>query len=352
MQIPMLSFDFLVIGGGIAGCSLALELDMLGQKVLLTDFRREITSSAIAAGLINPIVPRGVKLTWKAEEWFLKIPAFYDRHEKVLGEIFYQSMPMFHLYPNAAEAAFWENRLGTPFMQGWAEHVTEAETPGGIKAPFGYANIYHAGKVRVHAYCEAVHAYFLRKNSFMQELVQWQDLEMAENQVGWRNYHFKKVIWANGYQAMEVPIWEGLPFRPNRGHILSLRMEEKLPLGIYKRKHWLVPGESDGIWLAGSNFRNQHWRQEHAEDVEEIMNGLRSLYVKPLEILAAPSAVRPAVADRRPFLGSLSGMPLQVIFNGLGSKGSSLVAALAPMLANWLLEKGEIDPEVWVGRSE
>ncbi|HPH83217.1 MAG TPA: FAD-dependent oxidoreductase, partial [Flavobacteriales bacterium] len=60
--------DFLIIGQGIAGTTLALELISRGSEVLVIDVFDEHNSSRVAAGLFNALVFKRITLGWRAKE--------------------------------------------------------------------------------------------------------------------------------------------------------------------------------------------------------------------------------------------------------------------------------------------
>jgi flavin-dependent dehydrogenase len=68
----------LIIGAGIAGSTLAMELDAHGHSVTLFDNQFEHSSSRVAAGLLNPIVPKGVRKTWQCHNIFPHVFDYYQ----------------------------------------------------------------------------------------------------------------------------------------------------------------------------------------------------------------------------------------------------------------------------------
>ena len=47
--------EFTIVGGGLAGCSLAIALHQRGKDVKIVDRGDSVTSTKIAAGIVNPI---------------------------------------------------------------------------------------------------------------------------------------------------------------------------------------------------------------------------------------------------------------------------------------------------------
>ncbi len=64
----MTNCDFLVVGHGIAGATLAYVLRERGHRVLVYDPGQENSASNVAAGLMNPVAGKRLALTWRAAE--------------------------------------------------------------------------------------------------------------------------------------------------------------------------------------------------------------------------------------------------------------------------------------------
>ena len=86
-----MKYDYIIVGGGIAGTVLALTLLEKDQKVLLIDQVRQDSSSRVAAGLFNPVTGKRSVLTWKANQIFPFLHDFYERWQKKLDQQFLKS---------------------------------------------------------------------------------------------------------------------------------------------------------------------------------------------------------------------------------------------------------------------
>ena len=116
------------------------------------------------------------------------------------------------------------------------------------------------------------------------------------------------------------------------------------------RDRFLVPLEEDLFWF-GSNYEWEDLTffptQEGRKHLEERLEDILQLKVEIVEHLAA---VRPILKDRRPVLGLHPSIPTIGIFNGLGTKGTSIAPFWADQFVRYLLEKKEIPEEVSVER--
>jgi len=82
-----------VIGFGIAGACVALQLQRSGRQVRVIDDGRE-GSSHVAAGLVNPVAGRNFEPSWEVSEaWAVALPFYRE-----LGEGLYQELPILRLW--------------------------------------------------------------------------------------------------------------------------------------------------------------------------------------------------------------------------------------------------------------
>ena len=61
--------DFLIIGQGIAGSTLALELLKREKTVLVVDRQDAGSSTRVAAGLVTPLTGKGMNAAWRQEQY-------------------------------------------------------------------------------------------------------------------------------------------------------------------------------------------------------------------------------------------------------------------------------------------
>jgi flavin-dependent dehydrogenase len=77
--------EFLIVGAGIAGTSLALELHKRGSSVEIIDAYNPLSSSRVAAGMMNPMVPRNVQKAWYCDAIYPSVFEYYEEWQSVFG---------------------------------------------------------------------------------------------------------------------------------------------------------------------------------------------------------------------------------------------------------------------------
>ena len=81
----MESQHVLIIGAGLAGTSLAHQLLAKGHRVQLID-RGTNHSTAVAAGMVNPMVFRRMNKSWRLDEFISEARNFYLQLEQTVQD--------------------------------------------------------------------------------------------------------------------------------------------------------------------------------------------------------------------------------------------------------------------------
>src|ERR1700722_11248029 len=111
--------DVLIVGQGISGTFLSLELERAGISHLVIDERRPFSASRAAAGLINPVTGRRIVTTWMIDELLPFAVEVYGRLEGVLGHSFLQAATVTDFFPTAQMLLAFLQRLeeGGPYLR-------------------------------------------------------------------------------------------------------------------------------------------------------------------------------------------------------------------------------------------
>jgi glycine/D-amino acid oxidase-like deaminating enzyme len=100
----------LIIGGGLAGTTLAWQLHQRGAPFLVVDRDEPQTSSKVAAGLITPITGMRLVLNWRIDTLFPEATAFYQQLERELGSRFYHETGIVSLLQDDQAVTQWQKR--------------------------------------------------------------------------------------------------------------------------------------------------------------------------------------------------------------------------------------------------
>lgn len=345
------TFDYIIIGAGIAGTSLALELHKRNQRLLIVDEFKENSSSRVAAGMLSPIVPRNVQKTWKCFEIFPNVYDYYRQWEEILNEKFIYQIPGLQIHKNASHTKNWRKRSKERGFDILLKDIPPEENNYPFELPFGGSINLLSGRLDVQKFMDSAHNFLsLNGQTIINDSLNYAEIIEQSDFVEYKNYKAKGIIFCEGYGVRNNPWYSTIPLNPSSGDLFTYEIKDLDPSYIYKMKEWIIP-IGDHKWLAGSTYHFENDDETiYSTDADEMLAQFQQWIKKPITVLEHKKGVRPTVHGRRPYLGSRIDHPRLFVYNGLGSKGSSLVSYFSPKYAEHLIDKSELMPEVDVNR--
>ncbi len=337
-----MSAPALIVGGGLAGTTLAWTLHFRGVPFVLADAGDPSSASRVAAGFVNPITGQRLALSWNYHAFLAAAERFYSRVETVLHRTLFVRQPMVRLFQNDLERERYDRKVGT------FEIATRALSLDASRfaAPLGGFELPDAARLHVAEYLAASHAYFGER--YRAAEVDPASLEVRSDSVrvpDW-NESFRVAVFCQGAGGRANPLFDPLPFAPAKGEILTLRIPGLDEDRIVNRGVWLVR-EAGEFYRAGSTYdRDRLDTAPTAAGRAEIETRLREFLRTPFEVVGHVAGIRPILDDRKPLLGRHPRCDSLAVFNGLGSKGSLQAPYFAEQLANDLCGAGAIDADV------
>ena len=306
---------FEIIGAGLAGCSLAWCLQERGIGVVLVDDLRPGSASRVAAGLINPVTGKHYEPSWRIGEFLPEAVDFFTRIGALLGRTLWFPMPVVRLVGDRE----WDKaarKLESPEVSRWVEAVDER-----VDGWRARVTLKGGGRVDTRAFCEGTAARFGLR-------------EQAPRK--------GRIVRCGGAFDLMEGVLGG--HRCAKGEILTVRLagadESRILIG---GGGWLVP-VGGGLFKAGATYE---W---DALDGRPTPGGrarveaiLQALGFTDFEVIAQKAGIRPIVRRSMPLIGRSGG---ELVFNGLGSKGSLYAPGVARRLGDWLVDGTPIDPEL------
>ena len=74
-----MEYDFLIVGQGITGSILAIELEARKKKFKIINLNSDHTSSKVAAGIMHPLALKRGSIAWRGKEFFEFSNQFYKK---------------------------------------------------------------------------------------------------------------------------------------------------------------------------------------------------------------------------------------------------------------------------------
>ena len=106
--------NFLIVGQGIAGTTLAHQLEKHGQSFLIIDNNPSISSSKIASGLWNPVVLKRMKKVWRADDMLNVLDDYYNYVEDKLNVSIIENKKIQRIFFSKEEQNRWYEHCDNP----------------------------------------------------------------------------------------------------------------------------------------------------------------------------------------------------------------------------------------------
>jgi glycine/D-amino acid oxidase-like deaminating enzyme len=348
----MTSCDFLVVGHGLAGATLAYALRQRGHQVIVFDPGQTDSASNVAAGLINPVAGKRFALTWKATELLPAAAAFYRELEQRFAQRFFFETPILKIFGSLEEQ---QMLLARGADHAWGDFVADLLTtdPGlpGVQAPVGGAWLRHGGYVAVRELLAALATEGEQAGWLWRETFDWAQLvtDTAGATYATR-VQARHVICCEGAAAIHNPYFNWLPLTPNQGEVLDVDCPELSDAQVLNRGAYVVPVGA-GRFRVGATYRWPPFADGPTPAArQELTDRLAAITHQPFAVVGQRAGVRPAVRDRKPLLGLHPTVPRLSFCGGYGSKGVLLAPRMASLLADWLEGRADLWPEVAVQR--
>lgn len=357
-------FDYLILGAGIAGLSLADALDERGFEVCVVE-KNDIGAGASGTpgALVNPATGRRASKVWKAEHCY---KAIADNLEKVSP---YSERP-FYRKNGVLRPALTEKMAGkmreqyeeNDWKNGWCEWMDESELRAfhpGIECVIGGLWLPLGMTVDSAEYLRALSRYLMTRGV---EIITGHSATPAEAAGHWtlslsgRRIKAGDLVYCTGHQTISSPYWKGLPLHPIKGQIVRFSTNGQ-PLdfdhSISSLGYIANLGEEDTFYQ-GSTYEHDFEGLRPDDYGKEY---LRERLEKTLPRLASEvtaeegwAGVRVSTPNRKPVLGRHPEKENLHIFTALGSKGLMYGKYLAAQYADFLAHKGSIYKSVSIQR--
>jgi glycine/D-amino acid oxidase-like deaminating enzyme len=288
-----------------------------------------------AAGLMNPISGPRLALGEDEESFWTAARAFYRHWEAEFGARCLEERPIFRLFTDAEQAAQWAKRTNDPRYAPWYEPLPVEWDPSRYRcAPGGGFVTKRCGRLDVAGFLDAARQWLRDRGAYRQGRV---DPDQG-------------AVWCLGFRSREQGPFQNVPVRPARGTIFTIRAPDLRETQIVHAGKWLVPIGED-LYRTGSTYEWEPLDVRPSEQGRaELTRFLNGFLRCDWELVQEDAGIRPMANRGRPFLGRHPDRPEQILFNGLGSRGSLLAPFYAGHLLDHLERDTPLDPRVDAGR--
>lgn len=342
--------DFLIVGQGIAGSVLALQLIQSGYSVCVIDKPELSLSSKVAAGIWNPIVFRRLTESWLASELVPELISFYASCEKLFDTKL--------VYHRNIIKPFGEEQEKNLWLKKSQENHTFLDT--NIYTNFklsstrnfdNYSQVKNAGNIDLMSFLNHTKSYLKEKQNYLEAYFSYADLIINTNDVQYKSITAKQIVFCEGYLISQNPYFNWIPMKPAKGETLTIKCDGlTLENDILNKGIFLMP-LGNHTYKVGATYAWDDLNDKPTDiKKQELESKLNELLKVPFTVISHDAGVRPSVIDRRPVIGSHPEYKNCYVFNGFGTKAVMLAPYLAKEFIQHLTQKTLLDPEVNVAR--
>lgn len=341
------TFDYILVGQGLAGSCLAAQLLEQEKRILVIDRYNEHAATQVAAGLFNPIAGKLMTKTWMADVLFPYLHEFYRRVEVFTGARFFYPMPVYRPFMSVEEQNEWMGKSTEGSMTAYIDQIhVEPIGKNQVKNEYGGLSLKQCGYVDTVKFTRAIRNVIIRQATLMENYFDERALVFTKSGVEYGGCKAEKIIFCQGVDGLSGKLFGWLPIRPLKGETLTIQTDQSTDT-IYNRGVYVVPD----IWRVGATYQaNDQSPMITREAKAELTEKLDELVSFPYQLVTQSWGMRPTTPDRKPILGPHPSHPAAIIFTGLGTKGVSLAPYFSGVLAAWLENKGSIDKQVDIER--
>ena len=343
-------FDFLVVGQGIAGSTLALTLIKAGYSVCVINNPSLSTCSSVAAGIWNPVVFKRLVKSWKADDVLPFLVQFYEHYELLFKTKLITKRQILKPFSEIQESEFWLKK--STFDNHYLQQIISSQYQlSSTQILNSYAMVLEAGSLNVLEFLDQTKNYLIAKLSYLEEKFSHPDLTYTSNQVSYKHLSANQLVFCEGHLVSHNPFFEWIPTKPAKGEIITISCDDlNLDTHILNKGIFILP-LGNSIYKVGATYE---WKSltdnPTSEGLIELETKLKSLITSPFTIVNHEAGIRPAVIDRRPVIGTHHTIKNIHVFNGFGTKAVMLAPYFANQFVNQFQLKENLEAEVNVSR--
>ena len=340
--------EFLIIGQGISGTFLSYYLHKANRSFLVIDNQESNSASRVAAGIINPVTGRRIVDTWMIDEI---LPFAWHAYQQLGDDLQLETITQKNLidfFSTPQMMLAFEERLKQDnhyLKKGSGDQFLPY-----FNYDFSFGEIDPVYMVNLQEILPAWRKKLQDNDQYRNESFDINQLKQ-DSTILYKDIGAGKIIFCDGINSFyQNPLFNLLPFAPNKGEALLVKIPGLPKQNIYKKGMTLAPLNNDLFWI-GSSYEWSFTNVNPSENFYKKANELLKHWLKiPYTIIEHRSSIRPATLERRPFVGFHPKYKNAGILNGMGTKGCSLAPYFANQFTQHMLNGANLNPEADINR--
>lgn len=341
--------DYIIVGLGLAGLAFAEEL-IAAKKTFVVFEDASQTSSLVAGGVYNPVILRRFTPVWNAAQQLELAMPFYERLEKKLNEKFDEKFEIKRAFKSIEEQNNWFSLSDKPKLKQFMNSKIDHQKVNGVVGDFGFGIVNEAGRIDTLKLVKAYRSYLEELKSIQFEKFEHEKIEISSEKITYKNIECKKIVFCEGFGMKENPFFNYLPLDEVKGELITIHAPEINIEFLLKSALFLIP-LGDNHYKVGATFNHKDKTSLPSEEGKlELIEKLKKVINVPYTIVNQTAGIRPATADRKPFIGVHKIHKNLTILNGLGTRGVMLAPSMAKNLFNHIEKNTDLDPVADISR--
>ena len=347
-----ISTDYLIIGGGLAGCVLAWKLHERGLQSVVIDQPSLSRASRVGAGIINPISGKRYSSIWSNDVVLPVALSLYAALERKFEAQFIREVPTLRLFGSNADRTFWQTKRAP--TQQFARYIEQSHIPNSVQSMFGGLG-YTSWHVDTERIVERLCAWLVSNDALFEDIFEERNCiissnQVQRNQIQYKHISAKKAIFCNGWKAHKSLLWGELPLSPAKGELLTVALEGESLHTLLVQGIFLLPLLNGSVRI-GATYEWDDLNETTSEAAQvQLLQAAQALFPAKMRVLQHVAGVRPAARDSKPFLGLHADYPHCAVVNGFGAKGAIYAPFAAECMIACLEEGTPIPHEISLGR--
>lgn len=346
------AIDYLIIGQGLAGTLLADRLLGRNKRIIVYDEGHRGNSTVNAAGIINPVTGRRFVKSWMFEDLIPVALEQYRSLERQLGISLIRERNIVRSLPDHRILNDWIVKSTWPDYQPYVvAHPDVTSFQHFLNMDGLWCEVKGSYQIDLPLLITAMRSRLSSMRLLREEHFDQGQLRAVDKRWQYQDLKVKNVIFCEGFRLGSNPFFKSPVFlNPSKGEHLLLSISGCSLSKMIKWKYFLVPLEKDLFWFGAKDGWHFSDSRPSGEAFELLHRHADKMVQVPYEILEHRAAIRPTIKDRRPVIGKHDSLDGIYLFNGLGTKGSSLGPYWAEQLIRYTEEKVPLSSEVDVSR--
>lgn len=344
--------DYIVIGAGLAGTTVAKQLMARGRRVVVIDNGAQ-SSSMIAGGLVNPLTGKRLVIDETFHKKFSRAEAEYA---DIPGAL--RTLPVIRILSDTTEVQSWQKKRDSLQEQHSISQVDFARAKEYLPTLNSKNHnctiivVPNAAHVNTAAVIATRKSWLAEHDALVETHVSLDDWDPSSHTIA--GITAEQIILCDGWHLASHSVFSRVEMMPAKGQLLTVRIDTQPAYDVQThpgaivihRGRFLVP-LGNHLYRYGATYE---WNDVN-EDVlpsttEFLSDSLREMIEVPFTVVDARAGVRPIVRDLSPVLGVHPRYSHVSILNGMGSKGALLAPTLSSLLIDHL-ERGTIIPPAY-----